>query len=182
MILPIQITYRNLEPARRADEWIREEADKLDGFYNHIMGCRVVVELSSGHRRWGNLYHIRIGLTVPGGELVVKRQPSRHSSIQQTGGERAAKHLEVKAPHKELRQTINDAFKEMTRRLQDYARRQRGDVKTHELIPRARFTKLFPQEGYGFWKRRQARDLFSREQRAGFGIQPSEDWCRSEFR
>ncbi len=160
MILPIQITYRNLEPSGEVGEWIRQEADKLDGFYNRIMGCRVVVELSSGHRRWGSLYHIRIDVTVPGGELVVKRQPSLHSSIQQTDGEKSAKHLEVKAPHKELRQAINDAFKEMGRRLQDYARRQRGDAKTHEPMPRARVTKLFPEEGYGFLDTPGGREIY----------------------
>ena len=95
------------------EEWIREEAAKLDEFYNRIMACRVVVELPSRHRKCGSLYHVRIDLTVPGEELVVKRQPSLHSTIQQTGEPKTAKHLEVQAPHKEPRQAIDDAFKEM---------------------------------------------------------------------
>jgi len=103
MILPIQITYRNIEPSAAVEGWVREEAAKLDEFYNHIMGCRVVLELPSRHRKWGGLYHVRVDLTVPGGELVVKRQPSMHSAIQQVHGEKLVKHLEVKSPHKELR-------------------------------------------------------------------------------
>ena len=160
MILPIQITFRNMESSAEAEEWIRQEGAKLDEFYNHIMACRVVVELPSRHRKFGSLFHVRIDLTVPGGELVVKREPSLHRSIQQIGEPKIAKHLEVKAPHRELRQAIDDAFKEMGRRLQDYARRQRGDVKTHEPAPRARVSKLFPREGYGFLETLGGREIY----------------------
>ena len=160
MILPIQITFRNMEPSEHVEEWIREGGAKLDEFYNRIMGCRVLVELPSRHRKWGSLYHVRIDLTVPGGELVVNRQPSLHSSIQRIDEQKVAKHLEVKAPHRELRQAIDDAFKEMGRRLQEYARRQRGDVKTHEPAPRARVGKLFPREGYGFLETPGGREIY----------------------
>lgn len=160
MILPIQITFRNMEPSREAEGWIREEGAKLDEFYNRIMGCRVVVELPSRHHKFGSRYHVRIDLTVPGAELEVMREPSLHRSIQQTGEPKMEKHLEVKAPHRELRQAIDDAFKEMGRRLQDYARRQRGEVKTHEPAPRARVSKLFPEEGYGFLETPGGREIY----------------------
>ena len=160
MILPIQITFRNMEPSGIVEEWIRAEAAKLEEFYSHIMGCRVVVELPNRRHRWGSLHHVRIDLTVPGGELVVKWQPSLHSSIQHIHQNKIVKHLEVKVPHRELRQAIDDAFKAMGRRLQDYARRQRGDVKTHEPIPRARVTKLFPAAGYGFLETPGGREIY----------------------
>lgn len=160
MILPIQITFRNMKSTVELEGWIRKEAAKLDEFYNRIMACRVVVELPSHHRKFGSLYHVRIDLTVPGGELVVKREPSLHSSMQQVGEQRIEKHLEVKIPHRELRQAINDAFKEMGRRLQDYSRRQRGDIKTHEPAPSARVSKLFPKEGYGFLETPGGRDIY----------------------
>jgi len=149
-----------MEPSREAEEWIRKEGAKLDEFYNRIMACRVVVELPSRHRKFGSRYHVRIDLTVPGAELAVKREPSLHRSIQQFGEKRIEKHLEVKAPHRELRQAIDDAFKEMGRRLQDYARRQRGDVKTHEPAPHGRVIKLFPEESYGFLETPGGREIY----------------------
>jgi cold shock CspA family protein/ribosome-associated translation inhibitor RaiA len=163
VILPIQITFRNMESSEVVEEWIREEAAKLDEFYPHIMACRVAVELPSRRHRWGSLYHIRIDLTVPGGELVVKHEPSLHSSFQQTDGRKLVKHLEISAPHRELRQAIDDAFKAMGRRLQDYARRQRGDVKTHEATPRGRVSKLAPAEGYGFLETPGGREIYFHE-------------------
>jgi len=160
MILPVQITFRNMEPSAAAEEWIREEAQKLDAFYNRIMGCRVVVELPSRHHKWGSLYHVRIDVTVPGAELVVDRQPSLHAPLQQIQEARWTKHLEVKVPHRELRQAIDDAFKAMGRRLQDFARRQRGDMKTHETAPRAKVSKLLPAEGYGFLETPGGREIY----------------------
>ena len=160
MILPIQITFRNMEPSKTVEGWIQEEAAKLDGFYNRIMACRVVVELPSSQRKGGSLYHVRIDLTVPGKELVVNRQPSLHSTIQQIDEPKTAKHLEVQTPHKEPRQAIDDAFKEMGRQLQDYAHRQRGDVKIHEPSPQARVSKLFPEEGYGFLETPDGREIY----------------------
>lgn len=142
------------------EEWIQEEAAKLDGLYNRIMACRVVVELPSRHPKRGNLYHVRIDLTVPGKELVVKRQPSLHSTIRHIDEPKIAKHLEVQAPHKDPRQAIDDAFKEMARQLQDYARRQRGAVKIHEPAPQARVSKLFPEEGYGFLETPGGREIY----------------------
>jgi cold shock CspA family protein len=37
-----------------------------------------------------------------------------------------------------------------SRRLQDYARRQRRTAKVHAMIPQAHVVTLFPEEGYGF--------------------------------
>lgn len=37
----------------------------LDKFADHIMGCRVVVEPAGKHHEHGNLYEVRIDLTVP---------------------------------------------------------------------------------------------------------------------
>jgi cold shock CspA family protein len=160
MILPLQVTFRNMRPSKIVEGWIRQEAAKLDVFYTRIVSCRVVVERPNVRRKWGSLYHVRIDLTVPGAEFVVKEQPSSHSSIQHIDEERTVKHLELKAPHKDLRQAIDDAFKAAGRRLQDYARRQRGDVKTHAPVPRARVSKLFLEKGYGFLETVGGREIY----------------------
>jgi cold shock CspA family protein/ribosome-associated translation inhibitor RaiA len=152
-----------MDSSAQVQAWIEQEAAKLSEFYDRIMHCRVVVELPHRHQRWGSRYHVRIDLTVPGGELVVKREPSLHGSIQHTLDARMAKHLEVKVPHRELRQAIDDAFKAMGRRLQDYARRQRGDVKAHEPTPRGRVSKLLPTERYGFLETAGGREIYFHE-------------------
>ncbi len=159
MILPVQITFRNMASSEEVKGWIQEEAVKLDEFYDRIMACRVLVELPSRRRKSGNLYHVRIDLTVPGGEMVVKRQPNRRLLPGRVERE-ATKSLEVRRPHRDLRQAINDAFGATRRQLQDYSRRQRRDVKIHEAPPLARVARLFPEEGYGFLETADGREVY----------------------
>ncbi len=150
MQLPVQITFRNMDPSPAVETRIREEAAKLDTFYNNIMGCRVVVEIPRKHLRHGKVFNIKIDLTVPGSEIVVKHEPTLHSAARQTEVERGKKELEVDGAYKDIFVSIRDAFKAARRQLQDFARRQRADVKAHESAPTARVSKIFPEEGYGF--------------------------------
>jgi ribosome-associated translation inhibitor RaiA len=134
----LQVTFRNMKSSPRVEEWIREEASKLETFYSQIMGCRVAVERPHRHHLRGSPYHVRIDLTLPGGEVVIKREASLGSGVRRAGEKGISKQLEVETPHKRLRMAINDAFKAAARRLQDYARRQRGDVKNHQPQSRER--------------------------------------------
>lgn len=142
MQLPLQVTFRNMDPSVAIEAAIREKADKLDEFYERIMGCRVVIEAPHRHHHKGKLFHVRVDLTVPGGEIVVNREPSQH------------------AAHEDVYVAIRDAFGAARRKLQDYARRQRGVVKSHEPMPEARVARLFPEEGYGFIETADGREVY----------------------
>jgi cold shock CspA family protein len=142
MQLPLQIAFHNLPPSETLEAVIRENAAKLDEFYNHVMRCRVVIDVPHQHHRDGNLYQVRIDLTVPGGEIVVNREPSLHEA------------------NKDFRQAVRDAFDAVRRQLEDFARRQRGAVKHHEPVVHAKVSKLFPQEGYGFLATADGREVY----------------------
>lgn len=163
MRLPLQITFRNMKASDLVEGWIQEEALKLDSFYKRIMSCRVVVEVPHSHHKKGNPYHIRIDLTLPGREIVIKRQPSLENRSRRAGERGTKKSLEVDVPHKVLRTAIDDAFKIAGRRLQDYARRQRGDVKSREPLPGGQVVRIFLDEGYGFLATRDGREIYFNE-------------------
>jgi cold shock CspA family protein len=150
MIPPVQTTFRSQRPSAAIKETIHAEVAKLALFYDRITNCRVVIEKPHQHHRSGQIYHIRIDLTLPGAELVILHQPSLRQTLQQLEVDQVHKGLEVDVPHKELHVAIRDAFVAARRRLQDYARRQRGAVKIHEQTPHARVRTLFPDAGYGF--------------------------------
>jgi len=158
MTQPSQIAYRNTAHSDRIEAKIRQEAAKLEKFYSPIMSCRVVVATPEHRRKYGALYHVCIDLGVPGGEVVIRHEPSLHSLIQ-AEEEKPAKHLEVDVPHKEVDVAIREAFRSARRRLQDYARRQRGDTKIHES-QRAEVVELFPQKGYGFLESADGRQIY----------------------
>jgi ribosome-associated translation inhibitor RaiA len=54
MQLPLQITFRNLEPSEAVEARVRKESEKLDKLYDRIMRCRVVVEAHHKHHHKGN--------------------------------------------------------------------------------------------------------------------------------
>jgi cold shock CspA family protein len=141
MRLPLQITFRNLPRSEAVERAVRERAERLDRFCQRIMACRVVVE--TRHRRHhGNLYHLRIDLTLPGQEIVAGREPSRHQAYE------------------DVYVAVRDAFDAARRRLEDYARRHDGRVKAHEPTPRGRITRLDPDKGCGFLGTPDGREIY----------------------
>ncbi|MDH5231003.1 MAG: HPF/RaiA family ribosome-associated protein, partial [Gammaproteobacteria bacterium] len=75
MKLPLQITTRRLDLSKTAAAIIRSKAEKLERYYEDIMACRVMVETPHKHKQHGAMYNVRIDLTIPGAELVVRREP-----------------------------------------------------------------------------------------------------------
>jgi ribosomal subunit interface protein len=131
MRLPLEVTFRDMSPSEAVEARIREKAAKLERFSDHIMSCRVVVEIPHKHHHKGNLYRVRVLVTVPNGELVADRsKPEHHES-------------------EDVYVAARDAFKAIQRQLEDYTRVRRGAVKTHEEPPHGRILALFPAENYG---------------------------------
>lgn len=160
MILPVQVTFRNMPHSDLIEAMVHEEATALDRYYNHIMGCRVMIEAPHRHREEGEHHHVRIDLTVPGGEIVVKREPSLYPSQQDLQEEEFTKEREIERSHKHLQVAIREAFDTVRRRLQDYARRQRADVKARTRKPRGRVCRLNAEEGYGYIQTREGAEVY----------------------
>jgi cold shock CspA family protein len=136
MPVPLQLTARDVSLSEAAEVGICARAAALETHYDGITGCRVVVEGPGRHHRTG-LFTLRIDLRVPGAELVVDRQADI-----------------------DLYVAIRDAFDAVRRRLEDYARRQRGTVKSHKEAQQARVSRLFPAEGYGFLETSDGREIY----------------------
>jgi cold shock CspA family protein len=159
-----------MAPSEVVEAHIREAAQKLDEFYDEIMGCRVLVEIPHQHHHKGKLYHVRIDLTVPGGEFVIKRaprlvtdRPSRFRKAPDDVKLEESRELSKYHAHEDIQLSIRDAFDAARRKLQDYARRRRGVLKLHEGSPHARVTKLFPDEGFGFLETADGREIYFHE-------------------
>jgi ribosomal subunit interface protein len=137
MELPLQITSHDfaLTPAIEAE--IRERATKLDSYFDRIIRCRVTIDAPVGHHHRGGPFTVRVDLTVPRGELVVNRQTSE-----------------------DLLVAIRDSFDAMRRRLEDYVRQHRGEVKIHESSPHGHVVKLFPEQGYGFLATADGKEIY----------------------
>ncbi|MBI3940861.1 MAG: HPF/RaiA family ribosome-associated protein [Acidobacteria bacterium] len=160
MRIPMQVTFRNLSYSDAVAARVQREATKLGTFYQRILGCRVLVEVPHRHHVVGNPFHIRVDLTLPGGTVVVNQAPSLYASGQRSEMEEHTKSDEVAASHKCLDVALREAFNAARRRLQDYARCQRGDVQVAERPLRGHVSRLFPQKGYGYIKTADAEEIY----------------------
>lgn len=127
----LQITFHNIDASEAVERKVRERASELEQFFDRIIACHVVIERPN-RRRHGDLYRVRIDLTVPGKRLVVRRSPAENHA------------------HEDVYVAVRDAFDAARRRLEDHARRRRGAVKAHEVPPHGRIASLIAEGDYGF--------------------------------
>lgn len=140
-----QITARDIPHSEALESHVRQKAEKLEAFYPHIMGCRVVIEVPHKHKQQGRVFNVRLDITVPGKELVVNREADQDVYV-----------------------ALRDAFDAARRQLEDHGRRQRGDIKAHAPVLRGRVKRLVPEEGYGFIETPDGQELyFHRDNLAG---------------
>jgi len=159
MLVPVQITFRNLNGSPKLEELIHSEASKLENFYDRISSCRVVVEKPQ-RATSGKLFHVRIDLGLPRGELVVKHAPTLHGALQDTQTERSRKEAESVLLYKTPERAIREAFSQMKRQLQDYRRRQEGAVKSLTRKDEGLVNAILPTEGYGFLETADGRQVY----------------------
>lgn len=160
MIVPLQITVRNIQHSEAADAQIREEVARLEELFDQLIHCRVVVEMPHQHHERGNPFQVQIRLEVPGTELIVSHQPSLHAQSVDLEETRHHKALELEGAHKDLYLVIHDAFRKARRQLQEYIQRHRRDVKQHAELPVGRVARLFREAGYGFLETIDGREVY----------------------
>jgi ribosomal subunit interface protein len=130
MQIPLQISFRNMDPSPAVEARIRERAAKLERFHGRITGCTVVVEAPHRHHHKGKLYTVRIDIGVPGKNVVVDRgKPINHA-------------------HEDVYVAVRDAFDAAVRRLEDQTRKMRGSVKAHAAPVHGKIENLFGEYGF----------------------------------
>jgi cold shock CspA family protein len=145
MRLPIQVSFHNLDHSDEIEEMIRAEAERLDGYCDRIMSCRVVVDVPHRHHKEGNFYQVRIDLKIAGAEIAVRREPA------------------ARGEYRAIDIAIREAFDEVRRQLEDRVRIVRGQVKAHAPVPHARVARLMPEDGYGFLETPDGREIYFHE-------------------
>jgi ribosome-associated translation inhibitor RaiA/cold shock CspA family protein len=131
MILPLQITFRHTDPSPALEARIRELAARLDRFSAHIVRCHVILEPSPHHQHRGALYDFRIDITLADEQIAIRHaHPEDHA-------------------HEDPYVALRDAFLAARRKLEEYERRRRGEVKRHSEIARGHICELDVERGCG---------------------------------
>lgn len=144
MKLPVEITFRNMSASDALEANVREKVEKLEQFCDRITSCRVVVEAGHRHQHKGNLYHVRIDMTLPGVELVVSRDPAEHKN------------------HADAYVAVRDAFDAARKQLDKHVRSNRREAKAHAHGPQphSRIIELIPMEDFGRILTPEGREIY----------------------
>lgn len=138
MQAPIEIASRGIELPDHLKDVIRDYANKLENYFDRITSCHATVDTQDhDHHRKGRFYSINLVVNVPEAQLVVNRQFEE-----------------------DFHRAVREAFRAMRRELEDYVRKIRGDVKTHERQPRGKVLRLFKDEDYGFLQSEDGREIY----------------------
>lgn len=117
MQIPVEITFKELERSEAMEARIRDWVDKLERVYDRIVRCEVMVETPHRRHQKGRQFHVRVRLTVPGGELVTSRDPGPDET------------------HEDFYVALRDAFRTARRQLEDHVRKS---LKRGEGAPKPR--------------------------------------------
>ena len=104
MGIQMKIAFRGMKKSSAVEAFVRQWAAKLDGVYDRIGRCDVVVEKPHRRHRRGNQVRVRIAMTVPGGQLVVSRDPGPDEA------------------HEDVYLAVRDSFHTARRQLEDHVR------------------------------------------------------------
>ena len=113
----LRIAFRNMTAPIGVEDTVRALTTELERFCDRIIGCEVVIEARHRSHHQGNLYHVRVELSVPDRTIVVGRDPAERQA------------------NEDLHVAVRDAFDAAKRQLQDYMRTRRGDVKARAATP-----------------------------------------------
>ncbi len=113
MKLPLQITFRAMPHSDSLETHVRRRAAKLERIFERLISCRVVVEAAHRRHRHGKRYRVSIDMGLPRGEIAVSHAPGDDRNVE------------------DAHAIVDEAFDEAARRLEDWVRRKRGEVKRH---------------------------------------------------
>lgn len=117
MLVPLEISARQIDLTPELEADLRRRADKLERFFDRITSCRIAVEGPSHHHQAGGSYRIRLDITVPGSELVAKKEGAELSAV------------------------IRDTFQAAERQVEEFADRRRAHGESPVLLAEV------PEEG-----------------------------------
>ena len=129
---PLQISFHNMASSEALERRVREHWAKVAPHYDGIISARIVIEAPHKQPHKSTL-GISISIGVPGRDIAVKREQRLHEADDHATW------------------VLNEAFQAAARQLEDYAQKQRRDVKAHEGEREyARIVRLYPDQDYGF--------------------------------
>jgi ribosome-associated translation inhibitor RaiA len=105
------VQFHGLAPSPAIEAEVTRRYQHLLRISDRIVRARVTLEARHHRHRQGNVYHVNVSLLVPGGEILVNREPERDHA------------------HEDIYVAIRDSFRAAERQLKNHTQVLRGDIK-----------------------------------------------------
>jgi cold shock CspA family protein/ribosome-associated translation inhibitor RaiA len=149
MQIPVEISFRDMDRSEALAADIQAKANKLGKLFDGITRCWVVIQAPHPRDLQGNLYRVRIQLSVPLRDLIADYESQDNRQ------------------HEDPSIAVHDAFDSIRHRLKEYVKEQRSDKKPHGNAPHGRISKIclpegkdHPEHGYGYISTCDGRDVY----------------------
>ena len=114
MSIATRVTFEHLEQSDTTEAHAAELIEELTKDYDCIISVRVVIARPQRRHHKGDVFQIRIHMTISGApDIVVTHEP------------------EHMANHEDIQVTMDRAFKAARRQLRDFTQIRQGHVKDH---------------------------------------------------
>jgi ribosome-associated translation inhibitor RaiA len=130
--IPVQTTFRHMRSSPAVAARVEAEADKLRRYYSGIHHCHVVISAPHRRQQVGHIYSVHLELGVPREHLAITHEHASHTQAKRNAG--VSRRPKTSGAHEDIYVVLREVFDAARRRLEDYARRQRGDVKRHASV------------------------------------------------
>jgi ribosome-associated translation inhibitor RaiA/cold shock CspA family protein len=142
MTIYTEIAFRDMEASPAVEELIRRRVAKLETVFSQVAACRVIVEAPHKHRIRGNLFHVRIDLSTPQGEIVSSRD------------------VGVNVAHEQLNVALRDAFAAARKQLLKHKEKIRLDYHLPDTLPTGIVKDIFHVDDYGILETSDGREIY----------------------
>ncbi|HXJ02258.1 MAG TPA: HPF/RaiA family ribosome-associated protein [Micropepsaceae bacterium] len=120
MEIATEITFHNMKPSEAIRADILKRTAKLEKFCGRLIFCRVSIEARTKQHRTGNIYEVHVEMQVPGGFLVVSREPH---------------HVKERRAHADMRTSIVEAFAAAEEQLRSFVKKRNGGARLQAAEP-----------------------------------------------
>jgi ribosomal subunit interface protein len=106
MVIPVQITFRDIDPSEAVERRIHERVKRLEKHASRATGLHVTLAAphQSGHK--GKIYQFTLELLLPKGDIVVRQGDTPNHA------------------HEDVYVAMRDAFQALERRVQNHVEKR----------------------------------------------------------
>jgi ribosomal subunit interface protein len=144
---PVIITFHQMEGSNSFRLAIEKKVQALERFFDRITSVRVTVGMLENQHQKGNLFSVKVDITIPGKNIVVSREPSLHHA------------------HEDPYVALRDAFRAARRQLEDHIRTHFKSRKRHHEEPlKGVVVRFLLDNDGGFLKNSDGREIYFHKQ------------------